>query len=127
MKLLVKTKVGRRFLSTFVLLLLPFIVAGWIGIRNTTGMLRRQTYEMLRVASNGAEAQVREFLVSLRRTTEARAAETEVRSALGSPDADPAALGDLLRHVRTRVPEAREILCMNLEGKVVASSSPGMI
>jgi signal transduction histidine kinase len=118
---------GRRFLATFILLLLPFIAAGWIGVRSATSVLRKQTHEMLRVASNGAEAQVREFLLSIKRTTDARAVDGEIRSALKSPEQSRTDLSDLLRRLQTRIPEAREIFCMNLEGGVVASSSPGMI
>src|SRR3954469_22213578 len=127
MKTLVRTRLGRRFLITFVLLSLPIITAGWLGIRSATHALRKQTHILLRVASDGAEAQVREFLESLRRTTEARAADETIRSALISVGESTKDLSPLLKRLRARIPEAREIICINTNGKVVASSSPEMI
>src|SRR3954453_5300102 len=105
MKLLVRTRLGRRFLITFVLLSLPIITAGWLGIRSAIQALRKQTHILLRVASDGAEAQVREFLDSLRRTTESGAAGEEIRSALMSSDPGTANLSRSLKRMRARVPE----------------------
>src|SRR3954462_12745741 len=127
MKTLVRTRLGRTFLIAFVLLSLPIIAAGWLGIRSAIQALRKETHILLRVASDGAEAQVREFLESLRRTTEARGADEEIRSALMLRAHSAGDLSGLLKRLRLRVPEAREIICINTSGKVVATSSPEMI
>src|SRR5688572_2320293 len=127
MKFLVGSKLGRRLLGTFVLLSLPVIAAGWVGIRSATGALKRQTHELLRAASNGAEAQVREFLMSLKRTTESSALEDEIRAVLSSPRDASIDLRDLLKRMQLRVPEVKEVYCMDLHGKVAASSSPQMV
>jgi signal transduction histidine kinase len=127
MKSFVGTKIGRRFLRAFILLFLPIVAAGTFGIHIAAEALRKQTRALLRAASDGAEAQVREFLVSLRKTTEARAASEEVRAGLKSGSPGVGDLSGALRELRWRTPEAREITCLNLEGGVVASSSPALI
>jgi light-regulated signal transduction histidine kinase (bacteriophytochrome) len=53
MKLLLRTRLGRRFLSTFFLLSLPVIAAGWFSIRGAIDTLRKQTHVSLRIASDG--------------------------------------------------------------------------
>jgi hypothetical protein len=103
MKPLVRTKLGRTFLITFILLSLPIMAAGWLGIRSATRALRNQSHIMLRVASDGAQAEVNEFLQSLKRTTESRAGDPEIRLALNSPAQRGRDLIDLLKRLRTRV------------------------
>src|SRR5438105_481323 len=56
MNLLVRSRVGRRFIGLFLLLSLPVIAAGWFGIRRATQTIREQTHGVLRAASDGAEA-----------------------------------------------------------------------
>jgi signal transduction histidine kinase len=124
MQLFIRTRLGKRFLGAFFVLFIPFIAAGWLSIQIATELLHGQTNLLLRVASNGAEAQLREFLNSLKRITEACAAEPEIISALQSGEQGSYDLGDLVQQVRERSPELRAIVCMDLEGKVIASSSP---
>src|SRR4051812_30270864 len=62
-----KTKIGRRFLLGFlaVSLLTPAVV-GWFAIRKAESAVRQQTLAVLRTASDGVEAQLREFLYHFR-------------------------------------------------------------
>lgn len=127
MNVLLRSRFGKRLLGVFLLLWLPVLAAGWIGIHRATEVLRTESHKMLRAASDGSEAQLREFLLSLRRTTEALARKDEIRSWLASPNNSSAGPGKLLASLRTSVPEAEEIFCMSAEGKVVASSSPEIL
>ena len=127
MKVLLRSKFGKRLLRVFFLLSLPVIVAGWIGIHRTAHVLSEENHAVLRVASDGAEAQLREFLLSLRRTTELLARKNEIRARLKLPPKTSTDLGKLLESVRTSVPEVEEVYCVNTEGKVIASSSPQML
>ncbi len=127
MKSLIQTRIGRRALRTFVLFLLPLVTAGWIGERISTGAMRRQTQAMVRVASDGAEAQVREFLQSLRRTTESRASALEIRTVFSSGREEPFDLKANLHSLQRRIPEARELVCIDLHGKVIASSNAQLV
>lgn len=127
MKVLLRSRFGKRLLGVFFLLSLPAIVAGWIGIHRASHVLLEENHAVLRAASDGAEAQLREFLVSLRRTTELMAREDENRARLKLPDKNSTDLRRLLDFVRTSVPEAEEIYCVNTEGKVIATSSLQML
>jgi signal transduction histidine kinase len=126
MKVLLRSRFGKRLLGVFFLLSLPVILAGWLGIHKATGVLLEENHAVLRVASDGAEAQLRECLVSLRRMTELLARKDEIRAKLNLPDKNSADLGKLLGSVKISVPEADELFCLNDEGKVIASSSPQM-
>lgn len=123
MNVFLRSRFGKRLLRVFFVLSLPVIVAAWIGIHKTTRVLLEENHAVLRVASDGAEAQLREFLLSLRRTTEQLARKDEFRTRLKLPSKNSTNLGKLLEAVRTSVPEAEEIDCVNTEGKVIASSS----
>lgn len=124
MRVLIRSKVGRRALGAFLLLFLPALAAGWFAIRGVEEVLRTQTHAALRAASDGAEAQLREFLLNLKRTTESLGTDDNaIRASLQGLSPGPTQLTQLLARVRERVPEAQEILCINLEGKVVGSSA----
>jgi signal transduction histidine kinase len=109
----------------FIAISLPFVAAGWFGIRSTTSALKRQTELILRVASNGAEAQLREFLLHLKEETLALSVDGKMRNALeaGGPD-DSHNVSEILISLRQRIPEAREIFVLTKEGRVAASSEP---
>ena len=127
MKFIVKSRMGWRFIGTFALLSLPVFAAGWSGLRSATRVIEKQTRDMLHVASHGAEAQIREFLNSLGRTTQAQALEDEVQSALTSPADAAGHFSHLLPRVQARAPEIKEIYCLNTRGSVIASSTPEML
>jgi signal transduction histidine kinase len=127
MKFIVESRMGRRFVGTFALLSLPIFAAGWFGLRSATRALEKETRDMLHVASHGAEAQTREFLNSLGRTTQAQALEDEVQSALTSPADAAGHFSHLLPRVQARAPEIKEIYCLNTRGSVIASSTPEML
>lgn len=123
MHMLIKSRIGRRLLGMFLLLSLPVVAAGWFGIRSATDALRKQTHAVLRAASDGAEAQLREFLLSVERTTAFLGMDSEIRASLQQTNGGPVKMGILLQRVQRRVPEAKELFCMNLQGRVVASSA----
>jgi signal transduction histidine kinase len=124
MNALLRTKVGRGFLGMFLLSALPVTAAIWFGIVSATEAVRQQTHAVLRAASGGAEAQLREFLLSIKRRTEAFGDDDEIRSILKGRTGENGR--QVLERARTSMPEAQEIFCLNLEGRVVESSSPNM-
>jgi C4-dicarboxylate-specific signal transduction histidine kinase len=91
-------------------------------IRSATGALQVQTHAVLRAASDGAEAQLREFLSSLRGITESLGADAQIRASLEGDSRQALNMTQLLAQVRTRVPEAQEIFWTNPQGRVVAGS-----
>src|SRR4051812_27140337 len=114
MNALVRTTVGRRFLAMFLLSALPLAGAAWFGIVRATQALGEQTHAVLRAASNGAEAQLREFLFSLKRMTEAFGDDERIRSILLGRGGQNGDLSQALERAKKRVPEVQEIFCLNL-------------
>ncbi len=109
----------------FIAIALPLVAVGWLGINSATSALKRQTELILRAASDGAEAQLREFRLHLKEETLALSKDARVREALNA-----AGSGDnhrdfqVLVSLRERIPEAREIFVLTKEGRVGASSEP---
>ncbi len=67
---LLNTKIGQRFLAIFLAIsLLPLAIIGGVAIRSSESAIRQQTLAILRAASDGAEAEVREFLDTLKEQT----------------------------------------------------------
>ena len=65
-----KTKIGRRLLIVFLAIsLLPLAALGWIAIRRAEAEIHRQTLHVLQAATDGSEAQLREFLEHLKSRT----------------------------------------------------------
>src|SRR5947208_14039411 len=82
MKGFLTTRIGRHFLAIFLALALPLIAACWFGLRTVTSALEQQTHTVLRAASNAAEAQLREFLLHLKRQTLSISANGKIRDVL---------------------------------------------
>src|SRR5689334_14421865 len=59
----IKTRIGRRFLAVLLIVCVfsPAMI-GWLGIEKSESVIRQQDMTILRTASDGAEAQLREFL-----------------------------------------------------------------
>lgn len=127
MHVLVRSRIGRRCLGAFFLLYVPVVIAGWFVIRSATEALQVQTHAVLRAASDGAEAQLREFLSSLKRTTTSFGNDVEIRVSLEVGNSQPLNMTQVLARVRTRVPEAQGIFWMNLQGRVVAGSEKQVV
>jgi nitrogen fixation/metabolism regulation signal transduction histidine kinase len=127
MKGLVTTRIGRHFLAIFTVLALPLIAAGWFGLRTVTSALEQQTHTVLRAASNAAEAQLREFLLHLKRKTLSISVNAEVRNVLQTAT-DPKAgegasdVSKMLAWQQTSTPDVEEISVLTIDGRVVASS-----
>lgn len=122
------TRVGRRFLMIFLAIgLLPLAIVGALVIRTGESTVRQQTSATLRAASDGAEAQLREFLGHLEHETLMLADEEALSQALGSfaPDtarlAHPEAL-KILAAPQKHIPEAQEIFLLDPDGRVVAAT-----
>jgi signal transduction histidine kinase len=122
MKGFLTTKVGRRFLRIFFALSLPLVVAGWLGLRSATSALELQTRSVLRVASNGAEAQLREFLLHLKQKTLSLSEAAPIRETLQSAGSSNADISEILTWQQRSIPEAKEIFILAADGHVVASS-----
>jgi signal transduction histidine kinase len=127
MKVLLQSKLGRRLLMMFLLLALPVIAAGWFAIHSATAALDQQTHAALRAASDGAEAQLREFLLNLERVTKSLGRDLEIRESLRAANGQQANMAEILERVRETAPETQEVLCLNPEGLVVASSTKELV
>jgi signal transduction histidine kinase len=129
------TRIGRRLLAVFLATsLLPLVTMGWFAIKSSESVLQRQSLSVLRAAADGAEAQLREFLLHLRDTTLAFSEEPVIRDALGSMSSTNATQGsvsvsaelaNVLRRQKERMPEAQEVFILDAAGRKVASSNPG--
>src|SRR5690348_9362985 len=112
------TKVGRSFLAIFFIFSLPLIAACWFGLRSATKALQSQTHLVLRTASNGAEAQLREFLLHLKQFTLALSANPRIREALETPDRSNTNIFEILKSEQASLPEAQEIFVLAADGRV---------
>ena len=123
------TRIGRRYLVLFLLIsLLPLTLMGWFATRSSESALREQTLAVLRTAVDGAEAQLRDFVMQLKLQVLALAEKDEIRIGLESPT--PATAGPLQDFSRLLVkqhefvPDAQELFIVGPNGRVVASSTP---
>src|SRR5436305_1354234 len=128
-----KTKIGRRLLIVFLLTsLLPLLALGWIAIRRAKAEIHTQTLHVLQAATDGAEAQLREFLEHLKSRTVGLSLDGVLCDSLETviskhgPPASIAQAGAELQsslEQRTkRFPDREEIFVVNLEGRTVRSS-----
>jgi signal transduction histidine kinase len=128
-----RTRIGQRFLLIFLAIsLLPLVTMGWFAISESERALRRQTLAVLRSASDGAEAQLREFLHKLKEQILKTRQDETLRQALGaqlstrpltSTPPGPA-LSEMLNLQRRRFSDVQEIFVLTMDGRVAASSSP---
>ncbi len=124
------TKIGQRFLAIFLAIsLLPLALVGWFAVRSSESTVRQQTFATLRVASDGAEAELREFLQHLKQELRSAAEDETITQTLWpQASADPGALGTRgsvaksLAALQTRNPEVQQALILNRNGRVVAAS-----
>ncbi len=126
------TRIGRRYLMIFLLIsLLPLVVIGWFAISISETALRDQTRSVLRTAADGAEAQLREFLIHVEQRMLSIGREEQIRESLealssetatGSPPRTLPHLSKLLASQQETMPYAQEIFILARDGRVVASS-----
>jgi signal transduction histidine kinase len=124
------TRIGQRFLAIFLAVsLLPLATVGWFAIRQGELSLHGQTLSVLRTASDGAEAQIREFLQHLKEQTLSLSRDNTIREALARLDSTaskdgftPAKLSEHLAVRQREFPDAREVFVIALNGRVVASA-----
>lgn len=61
--ILLRTRIGRRsLLAALAISLAPLLVIGWIAVVRGQAGIHKQTLAVLRAASDGSEAEIREFL-----------------------------------------------------------------
>lgn len=130
-----KTKIGRRLLIVFLAIsLLPLAALGWIAIKRAEAEIHRQTLHVLQAATDGAEAQLREFLEHLKSRTVGLSLDGVLRDNLetvlsgrGSTTSQAQAVTELqmsLAQRTQRFPDRQEIFIMNLDGRTISSSRP---
>ena len=131
-----KTKIGRRLLIVFLTIsLLPLAALGWIAIRRAEAEIHRQTLHVLQAATDGSEAQLREFLEHLKSRTVGLSLDGVLRDNLetvtserGSTASIAQAAAELqtsLAQRAERFPDRQEMFLLNLQGRTVSSSQPG--
>lgn len=123
-----RTRIGRRFLIVFLIVsLVPLSVMRWLAIRKSQRAIQEQTRAVLRAASDGAEAELREFLQNLRdnliQVSEDGAIQEAVRNIATNKDSD--SLPSLRKNLNWRIPrDAQELFILDDAGHVLASTSP---
>jgi hypothetical protein len=125
-----KTKIGRRFLAGFLILaLLTPVIGGWLAIRRAESAIRRQTFAVLRAASDGVEAELREFVHHFRPQLVHLSQHEQIRKKLemahtsAPTPADISSFLDLLFSQSHELPDIQEIFVLTLDGRVYASST----
>lgn len=124
-----KTKIGRRFLAGFLIVaLLTPVVGGWLAIQKAEAAIRRQTFVVLRTASDGVEAELREFLYHFKAQLlhlsqhEQIRKKLELANALKQTPSDISSFLDLLLSQNEKIPDVQEIFVLTLDGRAIASS-----
>ncbi len=120
------TRIGQRFLALFLAVsLLPLAAMGWFAIRSSERALQRQTMNVLRAASDAAEAQLREFLANLKRELLELSRDPEFLRQLSdpSPASEPSSLAAWLARQQRRIPDLQEVFVLSPQGRVRASSA----
>jgi signal transduction histidine kinase len=126
------TRIGRRFLGIFLIIaLLSPVIIGWMAIRKSEAAIRQQTLRILRAASDGAEAQLREFLEHFKtqlfhisqheKILEALESHSGAQSTADSSNI-VSSLSDVLASQQQKLPDVQEVFVLDLNGRVFASS-----
>ena len=105
--------------------MLPAAALGWWGMLKASAAIQRQTHAVLRAASDGAEAQLREFLRSAKHVTEAAGEDKIIQSVINGSEGE-SVLGAAFAQVRRKLPEAQELFCLDSTGRVVAASNSSL-
>ena len=123
-----KTRIGRRFLAVFLIIsLVPLSVMRWMAIRKSEAAIQDQTLAVVRAASDGAEAQLREFVQHLQEQLLQIAQDGSIQDALRTVEA----AAESEKHSRTlsillasRIPsDVQEVFVLTSAGRVLASSA----
>lgn len=122
-----RSKLGRSLVRNFFYLALPLFFAGWLSLHFALKALDTQTHQVLRSASDGAEAQLREFLAAQKRTVLGLASSSGIIESLKTTDPSDRDLSRLLSRLQITDPTTETLLSLDNHGKVVASSSPEML
>jgi signal transduction histidine kinase len=116
-----RSKLGRGLIGSFFLLALPLFFAGWLSLHNATQAIDVEAHQVLRSASDGAEAQLRELLGGYKRALLSLTRSSAVLECLKGGGPGEAKLLPLLDRLKVTEPQIQEIFCLNARGKVIGS------
>src|SRR5437867_5893475 len=128
-QLLLRTRIGRRLLLIFLgVSLVPLIVVGWIALREGDQEIHRETHNVLRAASDGAESELREFLEHLKTravsiSLDALIRDTTENRAYAAASSQSDELNRHLQQLAAQFAECEELLAMDKNGRVFAASN----
>lgn len=129
--ILLKSRIGRRsLLVALAISLAPLLMIGWIAVARGQAGIHKQTLAVLRAASDGSEAAIREFLGYLKNRAVSISLDPFIQESLervGTGEPGTKGLANLNKHLAQRMSpfrEAEEIFVIDLDGRVVGSSSP---
>lgn len=134
-RLLLTSKIFRRFLLAFLLTsLIPLIVFAWITLRYLKAEMYRQSLIQLQIAANGAESQILDYLSYLKNRTIGFASDkliAETVERYHQQFSHEQTVEDLnyylLRNKSAVFPECIETFVLDLEGRIIATSTPSNI
>ena len=117
-----QTRIGRRFLGILLIIsLLPLLLMRWLAIRKSETAVENQTVAVVRAASDGAEAQLIEFLDDLKQRLLQVASDPRIGTAL-APNA-PGETAELTQTLRALIPaDVQELFLLGERGNFIASS-----
>ena len=116
-----KTRVARRFVLVFLLMsLLPLLLMRWLAIRESEAAIKEQTFTVLRAASDGAEAELREFIEMLEEDLVQLTHDPRLAQVLKSNLSSDESSGILASQ---KPSDVEEVFVLNDEGNVLCSTS----
>ncbi len=124
------SKIFRRFLFSFLALsLIPLILVAWITLIHGRSEVYKQSLTQLRIAADGAEAQVSEYLNYLKHRTAGFCSDEFIRNAIVRINKHPEDK-QIIKHLNHHLvfnklptfPECVETFIINTKGCVIASS-----
>ncbi len=124
------SKISRRFLFSFLALsLIPLILVAWITLIHGRSEVYKQSLTQLRIAADGAEAQVNEYLNYLKHRTDGFSSDEFIRNAIIRINKHPEDK-QIIKHLNHHLvfnklptfPECVETFIINTNGCVIASS-----
>jgi len=130
------TKIGQRVLLVFFpLALIPLLGIGWTATFIAKRAIHRQTLSSLQAASDGAEAELREFIADVKDRTVSFSLDGLIRDSVESLRDHPSnAVGSArmvlqtsLEQKREAFPDSEELFVLDLQGRVLSSTASGAI
>jgi signal transduction histidine kinase len=126
------TKIGRRVFIIFLpVAFVPLFAIGWVATTRAQTEIHRQTLAALQAATDGAEAQLREFLDDLKGRTLAFGLDALLRDSVetlkpedsSSSATAVTALRSTLTQQKARFSDSEEMFVMDLKGRTLSSTA----